>query len=132
MWNASERKQLRIVADAKFYSSILGHETILKTVDDVKLRADDNYDARGLLICSEGTDLEDWTYLEGALEDEISLVKLQPGNDEDCLRECFYVSSSADLVADDILKEYITKENLNRIKHALMKLIQRHRVFREQ
>ena len=73
---SADLKKLRIVVDAKYYSSILGSETILKTVDDVKLRADKKFDSRGLLVCSEGTDLQDWVYLEGALEDEVSLIKL--------------------------------------------------------
>ena len=53
---------LKIVCDAKYYSSTLQIGTILKTVDDVNLRDDSEYAAYGLLICSDLTDLSEFYF----------------------------------------------------------------------
>lgn len=51
-------KKLKIVVDAKYYTSQLEQDTINKTIDDMKLRCDDEYEAFSFLICSNSTKLD--------------------------------------------------------------------------
>ena len=55
-------KSLKIVVDAKYYTSQLSQETIEKTIDDTYLRSDDNYEAFALLVCSEETGLDEYNF----------------------------------------------------------------------
>lgn len=47
------KKYLKIVVDAKFYTSQLLLDPIQKIIDDTQLRCDDFHDAFGLLVCIE-------------------------------------------------------------------------------
>jgi hypothetical protein len=47
------KKYLKVVVDAKFYTSLLQTDTIQKTIDDTHLRCDDFHDAFGLIVCIE-------------------------------------------------------------------------------
>lgn len=100
----SSEKKLRVVIDAKLYTSNLGQETILKTYDDVKLRDDKNFDSIGLIICSENTILSDWIMLESTFEGKIHLIKINTGEDKECIKKCFYQEPNL----DHVLSEYLT------------------------
>jgi hypothetical protein len=69
-----DRKKLRIVIDAKYYTSQLAQSTIDKTVDDMNLRCDKEHEAYGLLICSQSTKLDEFKATKQ--HHKLSLVKL--------------------------------------------------------
>ena len=79
------QKKLKLVVDAKYYSSKLSVETIEKTVDDVQLREDEQYMAKGLLVCSDAADVSEYNGQGG-----VGLVKLRKGKDEEFVRQIFY------------------------------------------
>lgn len=54
------RKKIKIIVDAKYYTSQLSQDTIDKTIDDVSLRCDDKFEAWGLIVCSESTKLDEY------------------------------------------------------------------------
>lgn len=65
---------MKVVCDAKYYTSQLSQGTVDKTVDDLYLRCDDVYEAYGLLICSENTKLNE--YESQPQDQKLFLIKL--------------------------------------------------------
>ena len=53
-----KHNKLKIVIDAKYYTSMLTTDVIQKLLDDTYLRCDENFDAFGLIICTEHTKLD--------------------------------------------------------------------------
>ena len=126
--SALNRKKLKIVLDAKFYTTQLAQSTIDKTVDDMRLRCDDEFQAFSILICSQQTKLNE--YYSQKQADGLHLVTLISKPDEKFTGQIFM--KNQDLFASDLLIDYLSKENLKFIQTQIEIIVRKYKLRCEE